>query len=205
MPPHPPDLLEKVLRDLTPEQRARVLELVVRLDLDTDDPLWLVALAIGQLQVLVEDAPDDWQTLFKGFQGDLTTWTNTHLHTLEVVADKAKVTANLAEYTQELSSILKTLVTACNVLIERLQASELTSMDSRTQFKHSMSRVEHSLEEIKASQKRHLSQTQESLANLAPPRHQAATLGGIDAVVKIAALLSGLNLLAFLWLLGQTG
>lgn len=191
------DLLDRVLRDLNAEQKARVLELVVRLDLDTDDPLWLVAIAIGQLQVLVEDAPEDWQTLFGGFQGELTTWTNTHLKTLEVVADKAKVTANLSEYTSELSSILRTLVTACNALIERLQVSEMTSNNSDQRFRSSLNTIESEMDSLKAQSKRQHNSLLDALESLTPRslRHRAAPA---SAAAKLAALFSGLALLGIL-------
>jgi hypothetical protein len=196
----PTDLLDRVLRDLNAEQRARVLELVVRLDLDKDDPLWLVAIAIGQLQVLVEDAPEDWQTLFHGFQGDLNTWTQTHLHTLEVVADKARVTASLSEYTQELGSILKTLVAACNALMQRLQASEMNSLDCATQLKRSTTTIETGLEDLKILGKRQHRQLLEALESLLPERNPAARRKG-DAAARLAALFSGLALLGILALL----
>ena len=48
------DLLDRALRDLSAEQRARVLDLVIRLEIDRDDPLWLIAItlvAIASLSV----------------------------------------------------------------------------------------------------------------------------------------------------------
>ncbi|MDY6936925.1 MAG: DUF6753 family protein [Cyanobacteriota bacterium] len=191
------DLLDRVLRDLSPEQKARVLELVVRLELDTDDPLWLVAIALGQLQVLVEDAPEDWQTLFGGFQGELTTWTNTHLKTLEVVADKARVTASLSEYTSELSSILKTLVTACNALIERLQVSQMTSHSSDRELRSLNTTIESEMDSLKALSKRQHNSLLEALESLTPRhlRHRAAPA---SAAAKLAALFSGLALMGIL-------
>ena len=98
------DLLDRALRDLSAEQRARVLDLVIRLEIDRDDPLWLIAIAIGQLQVLVTDAPEDWRETFVNFQSELITWTNTHLETLEAIAKQALVAKSLAKTSNELNT-----------------------------------------------------------------------------------------------------
>ena len=64
-------LLDRVLQGLDASQRARVLDLVVRLGIEPDDPLFLISLATSQLQVLVEDAPKDWAELFGTFLTEL--------------------------------------------------------------------------------------------------------------------------------------
>ena len=69
------DLLDRALRDLTAEQRARTLDLVLRLGIERDDPLFLITLAIGQLKVLVEDAPQEWNNTFHSFTSYLDAWT----------------------------------------------------------------------------------------------------------------------------------
>lgn len=205
------ELLDTVLRDLTPDQRARVLELVVRLDLDQDDPLWLVAIAIGQLQVLVEDAPNDWQGLFSAFQGDLNIWTQTHLQTLEMLANRADKTADLAEYTQQLGATLQTLIAACNGLIQRLQVLESSSLDSATQLLNSTSKLENGVEALTATNKRQLRQILDALERVLPASHQGgnrrasslATIGGGDPAARLSVVFSALSLLGVIWLISQ--
>ncbi|ESA37124.1 hypothetical protein N836_00145 [Leptolyngbya sp. Heron Island J] len=118
---------DRVVMDLKADQKARVLELVLRLDIQVDDPLWLIAIALGQLQVIVEDAPQDWQSLFDVHKQELEAWTATNLKTLELVAEKGAVMQQLAETSKRLSDALQLLVTACNTLTQRLNTSEATS------------------------------------------------------------------------------
>lgn len=110
----PSDLLDRALRDLTAEQRARVLDLVTLLGIDRDDPLWLVCLAIGQLQVLVEDAPVEWKDLFIGFQEELTAWTDQNIRTLEAIAKQAETAEHLAASANALTQSLTALTRILN-------------------------------------------------------------------------------------------
>lgn len=65
------DLLDRVLLGKPDETKAKVLELLLRLGISPEDELFLVMIALGQLQVLVEDTPNDWQALFVKFQEEL--------------------------------------------------------------------------------------------------------------------------------------
>lgn len=102
------DLQDRVLRDLTPEQRARTLDLVNRLDLHKDDPLWLIALAIGQLQVLLQDSPQDLRLLFDTVHMELEEWTEATTTVLEATLQDAKNTEVLAHGLENLLSVLTT-------------------------------------------------------------------------------------------------
>lgn len=113
------DLLDRLLADLSPEQRSRVLELVMRLNIERDDPLFLIAVATNQLTVLVHDAPNNWSALFSAFLERLDAWTTRNLTTLEkLAAESAAVEqlsnrcALLARNTDELQTVLKGLITA---------------------------------------------------------------------------------------------
>lgn len=106
------DLLDRALKDLSAEQRARVLDLVIRLDIDRDDPLWLIAIAIGQLQVLVQDAPEEWQDVFMSFREELQAWSETNLRALEAIARQAENGESLAKTVNELTNLFATLAKA---------------------------------------------------------------------------------------------
>lgn len=118
-----PPLLDKVLQELSPEQKARVLDLVVHLDLDQDDPLWLIAIAIGQLQVLVEDAPQDWGQLFTAFLEELEQWKTHNLKTLDQLVLEAEAVHHLSQHAKTLSNHISDLQTLLQQLIMSLQAS----------------------------------------------------------------------------------
>ncbi len=106
---HQLDLLDRALRDLSPEQRARALDLTLRLGVEHDDPLWLICLAIGQLQVLIEDAPTNWKETFASFSNDLEAWTATNLKVLETITHQAEAAADLAEVSKRLTDTLNEL------------------------------------------------------------------------------------------------
>jgi methyl-accepting chemotaxis protein len=106
---HQLDLLDRALRDLSPEQRARALDLTLRLGVEHDDPLWLICLAIGQLQVLIEDAPTNWKETFASFSNDLEAWTTTNLKVLETITHQAEAAADLAEVSKKLTDTLNEL------------------------------------------------------------------------------------------------
>lgn len=124
------DLLDRVLAGQPADVKARVLELVVRLGIDPRDELFLIMIALGQLQCLIEDSPNDWQTLFDTFQEELSQWTDTHLETLETLARKAQTEEMLSNTCTELVSSLTRLTTTCNELIARLPTSLLSSTSS---------------------------------------------------------------------------
>jgi hypothetical protein len=103
------DLLDRALRDLTAEQRARTLDLVLRLGIDRDDPLFLVTLAIGQLQTLVQDAPEDWRKSFESFSQYLESWTATNLQMFEAAERQADATQTVSQVSKELVTSLTAL------------------------------------------------------------------------------------------------
>jgi uncharacterized protein YeaO (DUF488 family) len=117
------DLLDRVLFDLTPDRRARVLDLTLRLGIDRDDPLWLISIAVGQLQILMEDAPNDWQHLFRSFEEELQQWTSSNLQLLENIARKAENEEILAQTAQQLTNTLLGLTTSLSELITCLHSS----------------------------------------------------------------------------------
>ncbi|NER52210.1 MAG: hypothetical protein F6J92_37330 [Symploca sp. SIO1A3] len=71
-------LLEKVLEGKDSEFRARVLNLVVGTGLTPNDPVFLMLIATGRLEVLLEDSPLALERLFQS-------WTRELLRSMELV------------------------------------------------------------------------------------------------------------------------
>lgn len=157
-------LLDKVLIGLEDSQKARVLELVVRLNIDQEDPLWLIAIAIGQLQILVEDAPDDWQDLFGSFKEELEQWTTTNLKTLELVAEKGLLMQQLTTSSVQLADVSKHLAAACTALTQRLSTSEKSSLALSTTLRHSFSQMQTGLEQLTTQLKQQHSTLSKTIA-----------------------------------------
>ena len=82
-------LLDKVLEGKDPEFQARVLDIVARFGLKPSDPLFLIMVSVGQLQLLLEQSPKDLDALFNQWSEALYD----KLQTAERVAVKGQQTA----------------------------------------------------------------------------------------------------------------
>lgn len=125
------DLLDRVLLGRSDETKAKVLELVLRLGISPDDELFLVMIALNHLQVLIEDAPRDWQALFIDFQGELAEWSEINLDTLNSLIRKAENEQQLANISQSLVSALINSTDSWNKLASALEKSPLPSPSSK--------------------------------------------------------------------------
>ena len=127
--PTPQDLLDRVLIGKDDTVKARVLQLVVRLGIDPQDELFLVMIALNHLQLLVEDAPTEWQELFFEFKGELNHWSETNLQVLDSLIAKAKNQEALAESCTLLITALSNLTVTSNELVTKLQNQPQTSKE----------------------------------------------------------------------------
>ncbi|MBD1927164.1 hypothetical protein H6F74_13045 [Trichocoleus sp. FACHB-90] len=60
-------LLDAALEGKSDDFRRKVLDLVAKVDIRQNDPLFLVLIATGRLEVLLEEAPQDLEHLFAGW------------------------------------------------------------------------------------------------------------------------------------------
>src|SRR5207237_6966954 len=73
----------------------RVLDFAMSCGLSPDDPLFLVLVATGQLEVMLQDAPETLQLLFKTWNRDLAN----NLEKVEIVAiERQKVAIDRAAH-----------------------------------------------------------------------------------------------------------
>jgi hypothetical protein len=92
-PQTPDDLLAEALKGKSENFQRRVLDFAFRSGLSQDDPLFLVLVATGQLEAMLEDAPQTLQLLFKTWNKDLAN----NLEQVEMVAvERQKVAINRA-------------------------------------------------------------------------------------------------------------
>ena len=122
------------MKDLDDGQRARVLDLAVRLEIDQDDPLWLIAIATSQLQVLIEDAPDNWSHLFAVFLEEIDQWKHHNLQTLEQMTLEAQAVHGLTSSCKTLQSNVSSLQAILLNLIESLERSNQNSQSLKEEF-----------------------------------------------------------------------
>lgn len=79
-----PTLLDLAIRGKDDSFKARVWEIVVQTGIDPDDPAFLMLVATGRLEVLLEDSPKEMETMFDQWQMQLYD----RLQTYEKVAIK---------------------------------------------------------------------------------------------------------------------
>ncbi len=127
-------LLDRVLQDLAPEQRARVLDLVMQMELDPQDPLFLIVVAIGQLKILIDDTPNAWSFLFNSFLQELGEWKTHNLKTLENLSLEAEAVQALSQHALTLSEHVNELQSVLKQLIEALESSETATQSWESSF-----------------------------------------------------------------------
>ncbi|BAY84724.1 hypothetical protein NIES267_42200 [Calothrix parasitica NIES-267] len=92
-PKTPDELLAEALKGKSEDFKQRVVDFAFRSGLSKDDPLFLVLVATGQLEVMLEDAPQTLQLLFETWNQDLAK----NLEIVEQVAvQRQKVAINRA-------------------------------------------------------------------------------------------------------------
>ncbi len=108
------DIIDRVLEGKDSDTKARVLEFVYRLNIDPTDELFLFCIAIGYLETIVLEAPEQWETLFANFRSNLEQWKDNHLKTLETsaifVEQLTTMTHSLTEQTRYTDDIAKGLM-----------------------------------------------------------------------------------------------
>ena len=117
--------LDQALEGKPPEIKARVLEIILKMGIDPENEFFVIFVALGQLQVLIEDSPNEWKHLFEKFQEELGEWATTNVETLAHLTHKAETMERLASISERLGDTLNGLATVCKGLIEQLQASNL--------------------------------------------------------------------------------
>lgn len=94
-PQTPQNLLAEALKGKSEEFKRRVLDFAMSCGLSPDDPLFLVLVATGQLEVMLQDAPETLQLLFKTWNRDLAN----NLEKVESVAvERQKVAIDRAAH-----------------------------------------------------------------------------------------------------------
>ncbi|NJQ96521.1 MAG: hypothetical protein HC784_00125 [Hydrococcus sp. CSU_1_8] len=117
--------LDKALEGKSSEIKARVLEIILKMGIDPENEFFVIFVALGQLQVLIEDSPSQWKDLFEDFREELGEWATTNVETLSHLTHKTETMERLAQSSERLGDTLNGLAQVCNGLIEQLQASNL--------------------------------------------------------------------------------
>ena len=88
-------MLDQALEGATAEEKARVRGVLLRFGIDTDHEFYVIFVAIGQLLVLVEEAPENWRSLFDDVHQELKQWSRENFKSLESIKQHAMTSAEL--------------------------------------------------------------------------------------------------------------
>jgi hypothetical protein len=108
--PKAQDLLDRALAGRTEAEKARALDLALRIGLSPEDELWLVVIAIGGIQGMLETYPDRIQHVLDEFFLTLDQWVTINTKVLELQDQQAQHMNNLTTIARELTSTLAALV-----------------------------------------------------------------------------------------------
>lgn len=159
------DLVDRVLEGKDSDTKARVLDLIYRLRLEPTDELFLFCIAIGYLETIVTDAPDQWEQVFTNFRKNLEQWKNNHIKTLEtsgeLTAQIAKMTQNLTAQTEYMRSLTEGLKIMARRLENTIEQSPDAAMTSRL-----LKRLFEEMEEQSRTTKREMRSVSEAISTL---------------------------------------
>lgn len=131
------DAIASLLSGRSDEIKVSVLEYVVKYNIDPENEFFIIFVALGVLETLIKNSPQQWQELFKNFQTELGEWTQTNLETLNLLSQKARVTEKLAQNSEKLSNSLIQFLSVCEGLISQLQMSNGALSNSLLQLQTS--------------------------------------------------------------------
>lgn len=164
--------LDDALQDKPPEVKARVWELINRMDISPEDELFVFVAILCRLDVLVEEGPKQWNQLFTKFNKDLEEWTNLNLSTLSHLARKKEVLEEMATSSKQLGHILTNLTQACSELLVTLPSSNQQLHRSLKQLTVSLQDVQRDL----SSQQQQLSSVTKAIVPVPPNSSHQNTL-----------------------------
>lgn len=116
-----PDLIDRALEGVDAERKARVLDIVYRLNLNPNDELLLFAIAIGHMETIIADAPSQWRETLDSFNKQFAPWKEHLDSTLET---QTKLAAALEMMIQGLSDQSASMHSSLDTLTELKQAQE---------------------------------------------------------------------------------
>ena len=128
--PRAQTLLDKALAGEPPELKARVLQLVLESGISPEEEFFLISLGLNHLKVLLHEAPAQLRNWSATFEQKLTTWSQSHNQTLQLITQKAEATAALTETAGQLATLLTGHTQTCNALVKQLQAAHHAWGDS---------------------------------------------------------------------------
>ena len=116
--------LDQALEGEPPEVKARVLNILLRYQIDPENEFFVIFVALGQLMSLTEDAPQAWQGLFKSFAGELELWSQNFLKTIHEINHQARTVEQLTVTLNNSNALFRDLLTILLQLSDTYKRSQ---------------------------------------------------------------------------------
>ncbi|AFY72003.1 hypothetical protein Pse7367_3779 (plasmid) [Thalassoporum mexicanum PCC 7367] len=174
--------LDKALAGQPTEVKARVLEIILKYDIDPENEFFMIFVAIGQLITLTETVPDDWQILFRSFTQDLEGWT---IQTLQTMEQKARITKDMASMLRQQNTIFSEFISILSKQTDIWHSGVLKSASLGSKLETLRSGWDLRLDEIEHKHNKIIALLMESRAAIAAP-------GQMKWSVNISSLLIGM-------------
>ena len=125
-------MLDQALEGASTEAKARVRNVLLRFGIEPDHEFYIIFVAIGQLLILVEEAPENWRALFDDVHQELKQWSRENFKSLESIQRHAQTSAELIAVLRQLLDSMKTSEGRSSETKATLQALrlKLTSIES---------------------------------------------------------------------------
>lgn len=138
-------MLDQALEGATAEEKARVRGVLLRFGIDTDHEFYVIFVAIGQLLVLVEEAPENWRALFEDVHQELKQWSRENFKSLESIKQHAMTSAELIAVLRRLLDSMQRSQSWSQETVQGLSSLrlKLSSIDSGLSDLASSSRDSH--------------------------------------------------------------
>ena len=162
------------LKGASTEAKARVRNVLLRFGIEPDHEFYIIFVAIGQLLILVEEAPENWRALFDDVHRELKQWSQENFKSLQSIQRHAQTSA-------ELIAVLKQLLDSMKVSEGRSSETKATLQALRLK----LSSIESSLDSILASS----SHNQSSLDRLSSQMNELSESANRREWISIFSLL----------------
>jgi hypothetical protein len=127
-------MLDRALEGASAEERARVRGVLLRYGIDEDNEFFMIFVAIGHLLVLVEEAPENWRSLFDDVHLELKQWSQENFKSLESIQQHAQTSADLITVLRRLLNSMQHSDNRSSETLSTLQSlkSKLTDIDTHS-------------------------------------------------------------------------
>jgi hypothetical protein len=172
-------LLNTLLAGRSDTFKAKVLEIVHRHHLDCDDPNFQILIATGQLEVLLEQAPEKFEALFSRLLETLRRWADGEVKSLQQFASSDHETVK-----QSLQGLKQLTEEQQRSFEQRLQEIQKVLLEERSQFTQDVAAQQKFWEQEEAQQKTEHERQRET----AVQEYKAALAKEAHEIIEVAAL-----------------